>query len=147
MTCKSFVILGFCLCLSVSVSVCLCVCVCLCLCVLCVVVVVVVEEGGERRTGETNRTIWLLTPAKVSLKIAETEQLYQARRMIGGIGKTRGFFRVSHHTHHTRVQTGLSTPAIVVHKSLFVAIHTHNNTQQHTTTHTTTQDTTHKTQH
>ena len=35
-----------------------------------------------RRRGETNRTIW----AKVSLKIAETEQLYQVKRMIGGIG-------------------------------------------------------------
>ena len=34
---------------------------------------------GEGRRGETNRTIWLLIPAKVSLKIAETEQLYQAR--------------------------------------------------------------------
>ena len=35
-----------------------------------------------RRRGETNRTIW----AKVSLKIAETEQLYQVKRTIGGIG-------------------------------------------------------------
>ena len=35
-----------------------------------------------RRRGESNRTIW----AKVSLKIAETEQLYQVKRMIGGIG-------------------------------------------------------------
>ena len=41
---------------------------------------------GERRTGETNRTIGLLIPAKVSLKRAETEQLYQVKRMIGGIG-------------------------------------------------------------
>ena len=39
------------------------------------------REGGRRR-GETNRTIW----AKVSLKIAETEQPYQVKRMIGGIG-------------------------------------------------------------
>ena len=36
----------------------------------------------ERRRGETNRTIW----AKVSLNIAETEQPYQAKRIIGGIG-------------------------------------------------------------
>ena len=51
------------------------------LCVVVVlVVVVVVVEGGRRR--ETNRTIW----AKVSLKIAETEQPYQVKRMIGGIG-------------------------------------------------------------
>ena len=63
-----------CLCLCVSVSVC---------CVLCVVVV---EEGGERRRGETIRTIWLLIPARASLRIAETKQLYQAHRMIGGIG-------------------------------------------------------------
>ena len=55
---------------SVSVSVC---------CVLCVavVLVVVVVEGGEeevagRRRRESNRTIW----AKVSLKIAQTEQPY-----------------------------------------------------------------------
>ena len=37
---------------------------------------------GRMRRGETNRTIW----AKVSLKIAETEKLYQVKRMIGGIG-------------------------------------------------------------
>ena len=48
--------------------------------------VVVVEEGGERRTGETNRTIRLLILAKVCLKRAENEQLYQVQRMIGGIG-------------------------------------------------------------
>ena len=63
-------------------------------CVLCVVVVLVVvvvvlveggeEEGGWRRRRETNRTIW----AKVSLKVAETEQPYQEKRMIGGIGDT-----------------------------------------------------------
>ena len=35
----------------------------------------------ERRRGETNRTIW----AKVSLKIAEIEQLYQVKRMIGHV--------------------------------------------------------------
>ena len=71
-----------CLCISVSLSLCLCV-----FCVVVVVVVVVVEEGGEEEKGEeTNRTIWLLIPAKVSLKNAETEQLYQVKRMIGGIG-------------------------------------------------------------
>ena len=71
---------------SFSVSLSVSVCVCLCLCVLCVVVVVVVEEGGKeeggRRRREINRTIW----AKVSLKIAETEQPSQVKRMIGGIG-------------------------------------------------------------
>ena len=59
------------------------------LCVVAVNVVVVVEEveGGEggreggRRRRETNRTIW----AKVSLKISETEQPYQVKRMIRGI--------------------------------------------------------------
>ena len=46
-------------------------------------VVVVVEEGeGE----ESNRTMSQLIPSAVSLRIAETEQLYQAKRMIGGIG-------------------------------------------------------------
>ena len=76
---------------------------CLCLCVLCVVVVlvvVVVVEGGEEEGGreggkrrrETNRTIW----AKVSLKIAETEQLYQGKRMIGGIGDM--LFSIDSHT-------------------------------------------------
>ena len=56
-------------------------------CVLCVVVVVVVEEGGEgrRRRRETDRTIWLLIPARASRKIAETEQHYQVKRMIKGI--------------------------------------------------------------
>ena len=37
------------------------------------------------RRGETDRTIWLLIPVRASLKIAETEQLYQGKRMIGGI--------------------------------------------------------------
>ena len=35
---------------------------------------------------ETNRTLPQLIPSAVSLKIAETEQLYQAQRKIGGIG-------------------------------------------------------------
>ena len=34
----------------------------------------------------TNRTMSQLIPSAVSLRIAETEQLYQAHRMIGGIG-------------------------------------------------------------
>ena len=34
---------------------------------------------------KTNRTIWWLTPSAFSLRITETEQLYQAKRMIGGI--------------------------------------------------------------
>ena len=73
----------FCLCLSVSLSVSVCVSLSCVLCVVVVVVVVVVEGGEvERRRRETNRTIW----AKVSLKIAETEQLYQVERMVGGIG-------------------------------------------------------------
>ena len=77
----------------------LCVCVCYVVCVVCVCVVCVVcvvcccdgrgggcGGGGGRRKGETNRTISQLTPAKVSFKIAETEQLYQVKRMIGGAG-------------------------------------------------------------
>ena len=47
------------------------------------VVVVVVEEGEE----ETNRSMSQLIPSAVSLRIAETEQPYQAKRMIGRIGK------------------------------------------------------------
>ena len=80
------------LCLSVSLSLCLCLCVCVTVsvcCVLCFVCCCGGRGGGgreRRRTGETNRTIWLLIPAKVSLKRAETEQLYQVKRMIGGIG-------------------------------------------------------------
>ena len=35
---------------------------------------------------ETNRTMSQLIPSAVSLRIAETEQLYQAQRKIGGIG-------------------------------------------------------------
>ena len=65
-------------------------------CVLCVVVVVVVvlwlwlwlwwRREERRRREETNRTIWLLIPAKVSLKIVKLNRLYQVKRMIGGIG-------------------------------------------------------------
>ena len=43
------------------------------------VVVVVVEEGEGC---ETNRTMSQLIPSAVSLRIAETEQLYQAMRMM-----------------------------------------------------------------
>ena len=64
-----------------SVSVCLSLCLCVACCVL-----LWWRREGERRRGETNRTIWLLIPARASLKIAETEQLYQVKRMIGGIG-------------------------------------------------------------
>ena len=49
----------------------------------CVVVVVVEEGEGEE---ETDRTMSQLIPSAVSLRIAETEELYQAKRMIGGIG-------------------------------------------------------------
>ena len=87
LTCKSFVSLGFlflslCLCVSLCVSVCCVLCVCV---VVVVVVVMVVEEGGREEKGR-KRTMWLLIPAKVSLNIAQTEQLYQVKRMIGGIG-------------------------------------------------------------
>ena len=36
--------------------------------------------------GETDRTVWLLVPSEVSLRIAETQQLYQVKPMNGGIG-------------------------------------------------------------
>ena len=93
LTCKSFVFLGvlsLSLFLCLSLSLCVSVSLCLCLCVLCVVCCCGGRGGGReggRRTGEANnRTVWLLIPAKVSLKIAETEQLHQVKRMIGGIG-------------------------------------------------------------
>ena len=76
---------------SVSLSLCLCLCA-LCVVVVLVVVAVVVAEGGEeggrerRERRETNRTIWLLIPSAVLLGIAETEQPYQVKRMIGRIG-------------------------------------------------------------
>ena len=35
---------------------------------------------------KTNRTIWWLIPSAVSLRRAGVEQLYQVKRMIGGIG-------------------------------------------------------------
>ena len=60
-------------------------CLCLCVSLCCVLCLVVVEEGGEEEKGETNRTTRLLIPARASLKIAQTEQLYQVKRMIGGI--------------------------------------------------------------
>ena len=82
LSCKSFVIFVFCVCVCVSVSLCLC----LCLCVSVSLCFVVVVEGGRGRRRETTRTIWLLIPARASLKIAETEQLYLVKRMIGGIG-------------------------------------------------------------
>ena len=51
------------------------------------VVVVCCGCGGRReRREETNRTMSQLIPSAVSLRIVETEQLYQAKRMIGGIG-------------------------------------------------------------
>ena len=33
------------------------------------------------RRGEIDRTIWLLIPARASFKMAETEQLYQVKRI------------------------------------------------------------------
>ena len=38
------------------------------------------------RKRKTNRTISQLVPSAVSLRITETEQLYQVKRMIEGIG-------------------------------------------------------------
>ena len=72
---------------SLSLSLCLSLCVCLSLSLVVVVVVVVEGEeeeegGGKEKERETDRTIW----TKVSLKIAGTEQFYQVKRMIGGIG-------------------------------------------------------------
>ena len=54
------------------------------------------REGRERRRGETNRTIWLLIPARAFLKIAETEQLHQVNRMIGESGTccSRSIFKL-----------------------------------------------------
>ena len=61
---------------------------CLCLCVCCVLRVVCCGGGGGRREerGETNRTIWLLIPARASIRRAGVEQLYEVKRVIGGIG-------------------------------------------------------------
>ena len=91
----------------VSVSLSLCVVLCCVVVVLVVVVVVVVKgvrEGGGRRREETNRTIWAkvsfkiaqteqpyktiqwLIPSAVSLRNAGTGQLHQAQRTFGGIG-------------------------------------------------------------
>ena len=69
--------LGFCVCVSVSVS--------LSLRVVCCVLLWWRREGGRRRV-ETNRTIRLLIHARASLRRAGVEQLYQVKRMIGGIG-------------------------------------------------------------
>ena len=66
----------------VIVLACCCCCRCGLLWLLCVVVVVVEEgeEGGDKPNHVTTDS------SAVSLRIAETEQLYQAQRMIGGIG-------------------------------------------------------------
>ena len=79
-------------------------CLCLCLCVsvsvsLRCVLRVVCCGGGGRRV-ETNRTIRLLIPARASLKIAETEQLCQVERMIGGIGDM--LFSIYSHTENVQ---------------------------------------------
>ena len=61
----------------------MCVRVRLCVCVVCVLCVCVGGRGGEeerRRSGQ-------LIPSGVSLRITEAEQLYQVKRMIGGLGK------------------------------------------------------------
>ena len=64
-----------------------CVCVSLSLSLFLRAVAVAVAGCGEgERREETNRTMSQLIPSAVSLRIAETEQLYQAQRMIGGIG-------------------------------------------------------------
>ena len=90
---------------SFSVSLSLCLSVCLCVCVSVSVCCVLLwcswlwlwwwwreerkREGGRRRR-ETNRTIW----AKVSHKVAETEQPHMLKRKIGGIGweRSKSFF-------------------------------------------------------
>ena len=90
---------SLCLSLSLCLSVCLCVCLSLCVVLLWCSWLWLWwwwragrrREVGRRR-GETNRTIW----AKVSLKSDETEQLYQVKRMIGGIGDM--LFSIFSHT-------------------------------------------------
>ena len=69
----------------------MCVCVCVCVCVsfsllLRVVAVAVAGCGGGGTEGGDKPTQSQLIPSAVSLRIAETEQLYQAQRMFVGIG-------------------------------------------------------------
>ena len=77
-----------CVCVCVRVRVCgacacACACLFLCYCVLLLLPLRVVEEGEEG--GDKPKQLQLI-PSAVSLRIAETEQLYQAQRMFGGIG-------------------------------------------------------------
>ena len=71
---------SWCVCVLLLYVVVVVVCCCCCVGVVCVLCV---GGGGGR---DTNRTIWLLVPSEVSLRRAETEQLYQARQLIRGIG-------------------------------------------------------------
>ena len=75
-----------------------CMCVCVCVSLSFFLRAVVVAVAGccccvlwllwwrRERREETNQTMSQLIPSAVSLRFAETEQLYQAQRMIGGIG-------------------------------------------------------------
>ena len=65
-----------------------CVCVCVCVCVLvfvCVFVCCVTDVQIVRYTWRKGR-ISQLIPSSVSHRITETEQLYQAKQMIGALG-------------------------------------------------------------
>ena len=86
---------------------CACACACLfpCCCVLLLLPLRVVVEEGEEGGDKPKQS--QLIPFAVSLRITETEQLYQAQRKFGGIGQrvaldlfsnlewviTKGFFR------------------------------------------------------
>ena len=63
---------------------CACACLFLCYCVLLLLPLRVVVEEGEEGGDKPKQS--QLIPSAVSLRIAETEQLYQAQRMFGGIG-------------------------------------------------------------
>ena len=66
--------------------ICVCVCVSFPLLLRAVAVAVAGFGGGGRGEGGDKPKQSQLIPSAVSLRIAETEQFYQAKRMIGGIG-------------------------------------------------------------
>ena len=75
-----------CTCTCTCTGTCACACACLFLCYYVLLLLplrVVVEEGEE---GGHKPKQSQLIPSAVILRIAETEQLYQAQRMFGGIG-------------------------------------------------------------
>ena len=81
---------NMCVCVSVCVCDCLCVSLRVCLCVVCVcdrVGVLCVLKGEEGGCGGGGDGGWvvvvLVVPSAVSLRTAETEQLYQGKRIIG----------------------------------------------------------------